>query len=620
MILEYIPTFQQVFGLLAVFIVVAAMGIIGVAVAGRHRVSGIGLICGWGVVSLIFTGIGSVSHIPFTYLTLLSALLAIFSYGYVSRQNILIGYGDIGKMVVLTVPLLFLVAGITPSQWDEYSHWLLAARYLFEIDAFPWADLAPSKADYPGYPYSISLITYLVSRTAGWLVENTGALFNSVLIISFALAVVEIVRDGRGESSAQDKSKPTNWGLTAFGFLAVTVLSTTFVQKLIFTAYSDFPTAVILGFAGVAGWYLLDALAKNDTARAKSLAVQMGLALVVLINSRQSNLVLVVFVVAGVFLSGALSPTVGVKKIARYLPLILIGPIAIYVVWNLFVSGNLPGGAQAVRPFSDWQWHILPQVFAVVAKIAVKKGAYFLAMLFFTFWALKSFWRIQTRFDQFAVITATVFIGYNAFLIFTFFAIWGGFSGINALSYWRFNTHLGMLGVACGFYGLAVLSQKYSSRIPYATLGKVAIVLALILPIGAAAKIRFDIRAPKIYVKKVGLEIARTIPKNSHVIILDPLDSGFYAKMMRYQLYGVADVILKTSAFTKETPEKLKKRVAESKATHIWVHTKNKAVDEIVGLALADRTSHLLKRQGNKWQLVKSWPFPGYNLPSDIPD
>jgi hypothetical protein len=49
--------------------------------------------------------------------------------------------------------------------------------------------------------------------------------------------------------------------------------------------------------------------------------------------------------------------------------------------------------------------------------------------------------------------------------------------------------------------------------------------------------------------------------------------------------------------------------------THIWVHVPEAAIEAAVGVLLVPKTSHLLVRAGEAWQLVKSWPWPGYDDP-----
>ena len=228
--------------------------------------------------------------------------------------------------------------------------------------------------------------------------------------------------------------------------------------------------------------------------------------------------------------------------------------------------------------------------------------------------------RFDGPFDRLAIITATIFVGYNSFLLFTYFAVFGGVGGINAVSYWRYNLHLGLLGVVCTGYGGALLWRRFGGRVPGPMIARVLVAAVLVLPIAFAPKLRFDIRAPKIYVRTVGSEIAAMLPPGSRLAVIDPLDVGFYSKMMAYAVQGVAVVVGRTTVHYKRTPEAIQRFLDTASPTHVWVHTQVPAVGEVLGQVLAPRQSHLLAKNGGEWTLLKSWPYPGYNLPQDIPD
>jgi len=81
-------------------------------------------------------------------------------------------------MVVLGAPMLLLVSAMMASQWDEFSHWLPSARYLYVTDGFPDGRDPVTGASFPAYPYGWPLATYFASRLSGRFVEIAGALTN----------------------------------------------------------------------------------------------------------------------------------------------------------------------------------------------------------------------------------------------------------------------------------------------------------------------------------------------------------------------------------------------------------------------------------------------------------
>lgn len=612
----YVPSLQQFGGLIVVLAVAWGFTSLGAVVVGARRLVEADLVSGWAVACLVFTLVGVAAPIPFVWITAILGLAALGAlYLCWRRDGRVLPPGGL-RVLVLAVPLLLITSAMMPSQWDEFSHWLVSERFLFDTDGFPRAGGPVNPASFPGYPYGVPLIVYLASRLAGFLVENGGALFNIVLLLATGLLFVRVVRRGAG---VDEDAVPT-WGLAAFAIVGATLLNTTFVQKVILTAYADLPSAAALAFAATAGWLMLEAAADGDEDRARTLAWQMGLASAALVNAKQANLVLFFMVLAGVAVAGLRDRQVGFARLLRLAPRFIGPAVVIYLVWQLHVTGELASGGMRLRAVADWQFEIIPQVLATMGTIALKKGAYFGLMLAISVFAVRALVRFDGPFDRLAIITATAFLGYNTFLLFTYFAVFGGADGINAVSYWRYNHHLGLLGLVCTGYGGALSWRHFGSRVPPALVGRALIVLVLILPVVLVPKLRFDLRAPKIYVRAVGIEIAAMLPVGSRLAVIDPLDTGFYAKMMAYAVQGVAEMVGRTTVHHKRTPDLMTRFLANAEPTHVWVHTQVPAVRLALGHDLALRHSHLLAKGDNGWTLLKSWPYPGYERPQDIPD
>lgn len=611
------PTLSQLGGLLSVLVVALGLTAIGGAIGGRDRFVPADILCGWAVAVLAFTLVGTLTPVPFTYVALALGAVAIACAVYIWRRDGRLVPLMALKILVLTAPLFFLISALAPSQWDEYSHWLLASRYLVDFDGFPGPGMPQSVMDYPAYPYGSPIIYYLVSRLAGGFVENTGALFHIVLLISMALAVIELIRKGA------KLGKQESWSLAALGFLAVTAFSTAFVQKVIFTAYADLPTSVGLAFVGIMGWFIIDRLVENDTDKAKVLAWQFGLILAVFIDIKPANVTLVAFMIVGIGIAALREPGLKIVKFLKLLPALLSAAVITFVAWKVYTSLYLPHGSMTIRSFAHWGFDTLPQTLSTMVTIMTKKGAYFGMMWVLSLFGLWSLFTYKGAFGRFAIIAGACFVGYNMFLVFSYLAIFSGYTSIHALSYWRYNMHLAHLGAACSAFGLAIfwrrnLAERMASQIPKIGFG--LIVVLLILPLVFAPKLRFDLRAPKQFVKSVGTEMVTLLPKGARVFVMDPRSAGFYTKLMRYQLYGVATLTGDITAFSVKTPSVIGERLVKSKSTHVWVHTQTDVVMEVLGADLPAHNAHLLEKQGTGWKLLKSWPYPGYNQPQDIPD
>lgn len=613
---HFIPTLEQVYGLISVLTVALALVGFGAAAAasGRRRMRSADLVCGWGVVSLVLTLTGVFTAVPFIQVTVALGFLSIPAIIFTAfRDDAILAVGT-GKILVLTAPLILLAAAMAPSQWSEFSQWLLADRFLLDQDAFPRLSLPKSLADQPAHAYGVSLMTYLASRLAGFFTENAGPLFNILLLFSFSLTVMEIIRRAAGRAG----DGIPGWGMAALGVLAVSLLNPSFTPKLVLTANTDMPAAVAAAFAGVAGWLMVEGLARGKAGQAWQSALQMGFILAALVNAEPAAPVLSVILVAAVYIAGLRDPQVEFWRLAVLLPLIAVPPAVIYGAWDLHVSVALPGAAHGVSLFEAWNTARIPAVAAGMLEVVFQRPLYFLLALTVIAFGVKAMFRFAGSLDRLAIIAAVAIGGYNAYLFHAYVTVSGGDGSSAAASYWRYSTHLGLLAVAFGAHGGALLWRHYLSGRLAALPSALAVGLVLALPLAFADKLRFDIVPPKQFVFSVGRELANVLPPDSRVMVIDPLETGFYAKMIGYLLYGKAQIAGSVSRFHGLDAGGIRRYVEKYQPTHIWLHTQNEAVKEAFGLRLDIRSAHLLAPAGQGWEAIRSWPYPGYTLPGDI--
>ena len=449
----------QLLGLAAVALVALALALLGAFIGGRERMAEADPVFGWAAVSVLFTLIGVATRIPFT-IVLYGVLAAAAAAGVAAwRRDGRVGAAGWWKLILLAAPLILLVAAMSPSQWDEFTQWLPNARFLFEHDAFPRLGLAKSPSTFPAYPPGLSLLIYMASRIAGHLVENAGALFNLVLVLSFGLLVVRLITMARATPGSAPVPGPgvAGWGIVALGGLAVTMLNPTFVPKVVFTAYADAATAITVGLTGILGWQMLNALALGQPARVRALAWQTTLVATALVNIKQVNLVHFAILMAALLLVAMRDRRIALGRVIKLVLWISAMPLVLYVVWRFHVTANISGGEFAIRPPSQWFVGLIPDVLARMALIGSKKGVYFGLMVVAMVFGGRAMLDMRSEFDRLAVIMATAFILYNGFLLFSYIAVFSEYDALRAASYWRYNMHLGALAVAFAAYGLALL-------------------------------------------------------------------------------------------------------------------------------------------------------------------
>jgi len=499
-----------------------AFSVIGGVAGGQRRMVEADPFVGWALAVLVMTALGVFADVPFRWPTWVLAAAVPFAAFVLRRRDGRLIAEAAPRILLLGAPMLLLVSAMVASQWDEFSHWLPSARYLAAADRFPDAADPITGASFPGYPYGWPLVTYFASRLAGQFVEIAGAITNVLILLTFGLVVVRLVRLGLG----RDDGAPSGWTLCALGGLATTLLNPTFVQKVALTSYADVATAAAVGLGGVIGWRLLGAIADRD-GTARTLAVQFGLVMMLLVNLKQATFVLFVLLV-----------------IAVVLPWMVLPPLVLYGIWRYHVATELAGAEMPLRPFSGWFVDLLPEIVIKMAAVLAKKGGYLALMLAAVALGVRGVVRMRSPLDRFAVITGAMFLAYNAFLLLMYVAAFDRPDSLRAASLWRYNMHLGLLGVAFAAYGLAAGWRRFgSTRVPLSLLGGIAIVLMVIAPIVFAGKLRFDRDARYQHFRAVGAESAQLLDPSAKYYVFDPAGSGESAIIVRYEV-GRPDAFL----------------------------------------------------------------------------
>lgn len=612
-----VPSTDQMLGHAAVAAV--ALGFIGLggAVGGRRRWAEADLLAGWGVVVVAFTVGGALLELPLRGIAYALGVAAAAGLSRMVRRGEPLLPPGTGRLLLLTVPFMAVVAAMVPSQWDEFSHWLHSARYLIDVESFPRPGLPENRASFPAYPYGLPEVSYLAGLLAGGLVEAAGIAFNLLLLVGFGLMLSRLIAIGLGRPEGE---RP-GWGVTAAAMLAATLLCPTFVPKVALTAYAEVGTAAAVAASALLGWFALERLAEGKGAEARRLAWQMGLVLALLIGLKQATLALVLTVLAGVGLAALRDSRVAKGAALALLPL-AAGPAAVvHFAWRHYVGLYLPGREFPIPPLAEWHFELLPTVLSGMAGVAANKGGHFGLMLVVVALAVKALWRCRTPFDRLAIIAATVFVGYNLFLAWAYIAVFTGSEAVHVASYWRYNMHVGLLATAVGVLGLALSWRRWA--VPERGgrwLAAVGLTAAVVAPLALADRIRFDIRAPKMYVRAVGTELDGMLPPDAKVLVVDPLDTGFYGLVLNYQLKHGANVVGRIGAFEAGDARQVDDTLIRKDLTHVWVHTQTDAIKPKLPLPLGDEASHLLRVENGQWRLVKSWPYPGYRRPTDIPD
>lgn len=610
------PTAAQLLGLGAVLLVAFMFMGLGAAAGRRNPLPEAGLTGGWAITIAVFTVLGAAGVREFTALAVVLAAVAVPML-YVSYRR----HGapaPLGwwKILLLAAPFLLLGAAMTATQWDELATWLPNARFLVEHDAFPAADLPDSPSGFPAYPYGLPLVIFLASRLTGQFVENAGALFNLLLYLSFGLFLARLAAATAGPAAPSEAHEADSggvkmgWGLCALAGLLATVLNPSYVSRLVFSAYADAATGVTIGFACAATWLMLNALSRGDQPLAKACAWQVGLVLTAAMGLKQVNLVFLAALCIAALWIAARDPAIGWRAVWRLAPYAVALPLIVYGAWRLYVGLHIAHGEISFRPLSEWHVALIPDIIASMARVATRKSGYFGIMLIAVILSLRAVRRPRTALARLTVLTAGLFLAYNAFLLFSYVAAFGKTDALRVGSYWRYNTHLGGVALLFATYGAALLWRRFIIRPAPGIVGAICIALVVALPPAMGKKLRFDLDPGYGYARSTAADISRMLSPKDRLLLVDTLEDGAYLVIMRYHLHGSAVIVGELNAWTRPTAPSIRKAAKSRNASHVWTFSAEPEVTNAFHLSLPAGHSYLLARDAQGWSVLKRWPHP----------
>ncbi|MBC8268845.1 MAG: hypothetical protein H8E36_08860 [Rhodospirillaceae bacterium] len=585
-----------------------AIGSFFIGTKGEKKVYEAAPFFGWAIINFVLTVLGVFGRFPFPIVAVglggIATVALIFAF---KREQRLFPAGTV-KIILLATPLLLLVSAMVGSQWDEFSDWLISPRLMLETGTFPTAADAHRGGTLAAYPYGWHFVTYLASLIAGRFLENAGALINVFMLLTFSFLSIRFIRTGLGQ---EDDISTPGWTLCAIGGLSTTLLNTTFVQKVALTSYADVATATVTGLSVVIGWYMLGALAEGKHREALKNALQIGLLMMLLVNLKQSTVVMAVIVVCAIGLAGLRDPKITIRDLFAMLPRMVIPAIFIFIVWRYYIGQELPAREMKMAAFSDWFFEYIPQILSRMLLVLTKKGAYLFLLVVIIGFGIRAMVKYRTPFDRFAIIAGAVFLGHNAFLFVAYLSSFGQYDALRAASYWRYNMQLGMIGVVFTTYGLGILWQKHiEGRAWPKRYSWLPVVLMIIAPFIFANKLRFDRHQPVPYFRVVAAELNDLLVSGNKVNVLDPKGSGESGIIARYELGRIGIYRGFLSIFHHPEKEVLRSDL-NTNASHLLVHSLSPVVQEVLALDMDEKHSYLLENDRNGgWRIIKTWEKP----------
>jgi len=588
---------------LAVMGVLTALGaLIG---GGKERLPATDTVVGLGLAGGALTLLAVASQLPISLWAGLLGGAGIAALGWSASQRRLPGGPGLFFALLLAAPLLVFAAIGPATMSDDFAQWLRNAAYVYTNDSLPRPGLPPTPSHWPAYPHLLPFIVAGASWLAGRFLESAGPVANVVFLASTAAAIADTAMSDRN-------NLPARLAVTALAIAAfLGVFFPELNRNVLFSSYADTATIAAVAVLGLLGVALLERLGEDG--ETGGLAWRFGFAAAALINLKQANPVLLALLALGLLLAAWRGGNLRWNRALRLLPPMILPAALVFLVWRFYVKHNLPAGEKAFRPPALWNWDAVPAMIQALGDELARNPSFHLLMWAVTLAGLWK-WRTPRRPEELlALLTAVVWIGYNAFLIVVYLGAMDDWEARIAADYWRYTPHVGMLGLAAGLLWLR--------RLPWPApllrqsrpllLGLAALLPLGLLMVGPQRLSALGKEWPMQF-RKVGGELAEILPRDSRLVATKVFDYYLTYSGIDFDLrrFGRDDRGLRYL----DTNGKATLAMFQSgEATHLLVMDHFGSVDDVtgpLGIPPVVNESALFEWTGTDFRKIHSWPYP----------
>jgi hypothetical protein len=603
--------------LLPILICIAA----GSTIGDRSRWPGADMLVGFGLLTGSLAILAIITRLPLTWL--MGGLAAASAIALIVRRPAP-GGRSTWIAIALLSPVLVKAAGQEPVGWDDFWNWLPSAAYEYHRNSLPWPDLPASLSIFPGYPQGMPLMIAAASFIAGRFLESAGGVINVLLLAGSSALLAEALGTALMRQGRLHKTEPPAV-LVAIGVLITTLLNPGLNGTVVLSSYADCATMVGVGALGLLGAEIVARLSSQQPANVEGLSWRFGLVGAMLVNLKQANPILFILVTAGLVLVVLRDPAVPKRRAALQLPRMLGPAILLFAVWRWYVTHNLPNSEQGFRPFATWNFAALPSTFTSIGFYIAEAPLFHALMWSVCAAGLFSLFRFSRKAGDaraLAIIGATVWLGYNAFLVLVYLGAMSTSDAYGAADYWRYTPHVALLGLYPPV--MAVACARWPTWLPLrsarATLPAICtlILLALCVPL-----LRGDIRhvpgtAWQRFVRDAVIDMRHTIPPGSKLVILSFsfADGSPFGVAVRYYLWqfdAAEQPITTTIRWDDRDLATLSTAAARGEIDYLIIQDEDgdmrKATD-VLGIPPLQHELALFGWRRGAWERLQSWPIP----------
>lgn len=474
----------------------------------------IALVVGWGVACWVLTLWGVALPLSLRIPAVAVAVAGIFGLIRPQSRLTVADWRALGRVLLLSLPLLAVMASARPSQPDTFLNLLPNAAYLYDHGVFPGAGRAAAHSLLPAAPYNLQFVALIAGLVTPQFPFVALIAFNVVLQLAAGLLLARLVVD------SDDRAELPAWSVVAFGLLLATALNPGFVPRYHMSGYSEPSVTVVLAMAG----YLA---LRRDRVSAWLLAA----ALAALVEIKQDSIALVL----GMVLAAALQPLAGGgrQRAVQRAVLAAIPAAMLYAAWTWYAHTRFanPDVELTWMPVAQWQWHLLPTVLRQIVHVVVEKIVFFGPLVAALIAYLVCAWRgaVADSPGQRAGRTLLIVVLlYNAALLVSYIGHFSGQMTTDAHSFFRYNTHLTLLLMVTLVLMLRGPARAWFAKQPPRNRGwlaGLAIVVFIVCPVAFLHWLRFDLETPQVRAWDLAQHIATAVGRDDRVALVLPGDN-----------------------------------------------------------------------------------------------
>jgi hypothetical protein len=292
-----------------------------------------------------------------------------------------------------------------------------------------------------------------------------------------------------------------------------------------------------------------------------------------------------------------------------------------------FGMRNLPHGEMAFRPFDTWNFRVLPDIFGATWRVITGAPLFHAMMWLVTAAGIAAFFTLPRKASEarwLAVVCATVWLGYNVFILVVYLGAMSTYEAATAADYWRYTPHVAFLALYAPVMALATGRWPAWMSLRDATPALAAVLLAL-----CALPVRGDLNNPRDrawprFIRNATSDMRNVIPPGSKVVIIPCWNSSPFGVIVSYDLWqlGVPErKIHGTILWDRGDLAKVASLAARGEANYLVVQNAERVMDEVTDKLGLPRINHelaLFVWRNGAWEKVKSWPIPPAVMDRDI--